>query len=224
MINSIIIDDEPLAVDLINEYIDKTRNLNLLGFFYSPIEAKKFIYDNKIDLIFLDIEMHEMNGFDLIEFANESTQIILTTAYQNYAIQSYDYNITDYLLKPISFKRFSEAIKKVELPKGMKTDFFINTGRKLENIKINDIQLIKSEADYIKIVTDSKSILARYNLYDIKNKLTGSSVIQIHRSYLVNINKIEVVEGNYVVIKNKKIPISKSFKSQFLNEINKKLI
>lgn len=222
-INCIIIEDEPLAQERAKGYIAKLSNLNLLGCFDNAIDGRDFLKANSVDLIFLDINMDGLTGIQLLENSQIDAKVIITTAYDKYAMKGYDLNVTDFLLKPYTFERFLKAVDKVEssMATSDKTqnDFiFIKTENRLEKIVLNEIKFIEGMRDYRRIHTEHKKIMTLQTFSELE-KLMSSEIVRVHKSYMVNINKIESIERNRIKIESETIPISDTYKTAFYNLI-----
>ena len=225
MVNCIIIEDEPLAIKKLVNYIDKLPTLNLLETFNSAISAIGYIKENPIDLIFLDIEMKELTGIQLLESINTKSKVIITTAYEQYAIKGFELQVSDYLLKPISFERFVRACDKVvqDLNQQVTNEhckIFVKTEYRLEGINTADILYIEGMGDYRRIVTNQKKIMTLQTFKELTNLLPIEKFLRVHNSYIVSMDKIEKIERNRIKIKEKLFPISESYKKEFFNKIN----
>jgi two-component system, LytTR family, response regulator len=226
-INCIIIEDEPLAVIKLKGFIEQVSYLNLCKSFDSGIEAIGFIKTNEPDLIFLDIEMKNFTGIQLLETLDKLPKIIITTAYEKYALKGYDLQVSDYLLKPIIFERFIKACDKVynEIQLGTTKQYpdqiFINTEYRLEGVKNESILYIQGMGDYRKIVTEHKSIMTLQTFKELQKILNPNNFCRVHNSYIVAINKIDKIERNRIIIKNQHIPISDSYSHEFYKRIGK---
>jgi len=225
MVNCIIIEDEPLAIKKLVNYIDKLPTLNLLETFNSAISAIGYIKENPIDLIFLDIEMKELTGIQLLESINTKSKVIITTAYEQYAIKGFELQVCDYLLKPITFERFVRACDKVvqDLNQQVTNEhykIFVKTEYRLEGINTADILYIEGMGDYRRIVTNQKKIMTLETFNDLQNKLPIRKFFRVHNSYTVSLDRIEKIERNRIKIKDKLIPISESNRKEFFYKIN----
>ncbi len=225
MINCIIIEDEPLAITKLVSYIDKLPTLNLLETFHSSVPVVEFLKANVVDLIFLDIEMKELSGIELLESININAKVIITTAYDKYAIKGFDLQVSDYLLKPITFDRFVKAIDKisVELKKSVvdrHKKIFVKTEYRLEGIDTAEILFIEGMGDYRRIVTDLKRILTLQTFKELTEILPVSKFCRVHKSYIVSIDRVEKIERNRISIKDNVIPISESFGKEFYKKIS----
>ncbi len=225
MVNCIIIEDEPLAIKKLVNYIDKLPALHLLETFHSAIPAIGYLKENPVDLIFLDIEMKELTGIQLLESINTNSKVIITTAYEQYAIKGFELQVCDYLLKPISFERFLKASDKVvqDLNAQVTTEhskIFVKTEYRLEGIHTADILYIEGMGDYKRIITTQKKIMTLETFTDLLHKLPNQKFCRVHNSYIVSMNKIETIERNRITIQKKLIPISESFGKEFYNKLN----
>lgn len=234
----IIIDDEPLAVDVIESYLQKIRDMEIVAKCNNPLDAISLINKHQIDLVFLDIEMPNLTGIDLVKTIHNIPQFIFTTAYPQYALEGFNLNATDYLVKPIPFQRFLKAISKakdkyelekksINLPsavphKEQETNDFIFVKAEYENIKIdvNNIKYIQGLKDYIKIYTkdSNKAILTLSNFKEILDKLPNQ-FLRVHRSFIVNISYIKALQKTKVVIDDMRIPIGETYKKEVLERL-----
>jgi DNA-binding LytR/AlgR family response regulator len=235
-IKAIIIDDEPLAIDVLKNFSDTIEHLEIKGTFTNALDAIKFLSENKIDLIFLDIEMPIINGVDLVEALNHKPNIIFTTAFPQYAVEGFNLDAVDYLLKPISYKRFLKAINKLPVATNQQANpvqlapavvssnenKFIFVKSDYENLKINvqDIKYIEGLKDYLKInLVNDKSVLTLSNFASLMDKISNPDFIRVHNSYLVNLNYIKSIQKNRILIGDKRIPISETYKKEFFEKI-----
>lgn len=221
-----VIDDEPLASQLIASYIEKTPFLQLVGTYSSAQEAIKTILDNKVDLVFLDIEMPQLNGLEFAKIIPPTTRIIFTTAYDRYAIQGFKVDALDYLLKPVSYEEFLGAATKAQrweeayrnnINKGSANDcIIVKSEYRLVQIPTANILFIEGLKDYVKIYTvdEQKSIMTLMNMKTLEQSLP-STFMRVHRSFIVNTAKIKIIERNRIVFGNKYIPISDTYKQAF---------
>ena len=235
MMKCIIVDDEPLALELLEDFVSKVPNLELVSACSNAIEATSILQNNKIDLIFLDIEMPEFTGIEFIKSLDVKPLFIFTTAYSHYAIEGFNLNAVDYLVKPIPFHRFLKAVnraqelyllKKEENSHSTKTLSslnFIFVKSDYENIKLNfaDIKYFEGLKDYIKIFSTShKPILTLSNFKKIEEKLPEELFIRVHRSYIVSLKYINSVQRNRILIDGVRIPIGQNYKDEFLKRIS----
>ena len=230
MINCIAIDDEPLGLNLISVYIKKTPQLCLCGAFTDPFKAIDFLKETKIDLIFLDIEMPDLSGIQLLKSLPHSPMVIFTTAYSQYAVDGFNLDAIDYLLKPIEFDRFLRAVNKAiefgqnsapaPAPAVPSQDFiFVKSEYQLVKVNLNEILYIEGLDDYVKIYTSSKPILSLMSMKSMMQKLPLEQFIRVHRSFIVSVGKIESVQKNRIKIGDKLIPISDGYSDDFYRAI-----
>jgi len=234
--NCIIIDDEATARAIINQLCSNVDSLTVLEEFPNAIQAIKYLNQNDVDLIFLDIHMPDFTGFDFIETIKNPPKIVLTTSDANFAIQAFEYDcIVDYLVKPITPERFSKAIQKAEssaLTNASKSkasdevettsgnDLYVNIDRRLIKIDIPSIYLVEAKGDYILIKTEDKNYTVHSTLKKIEEKLPDSLFLKIHRSYIINVDKIIDIEDNSVLIKKDVIPVSRSNRPELMKRLN----
>lgn len=225
LIKSYIVDDEPLAVKLLESYVAKTPNMELVGSTTSSIKAMQDIAEKEIDLLFLDIEMPELNGIELCKLIPKSVKVIFTTAYTQYAVESYRLNALDYLLKPISYSNFISAANKFrrEEPEGLSKKMpqgdtiFIKSESKYKRVSIKDILYIEGLKDYIKIYMVNQSpIVSLMTMKYAEEMLSRNNFMRVHRSYIVNLDNVNLVERNRIVFGKEYIPISDTYKDKFM--------
>lgn len=233
----VIIDDEPLAVDLLKDFVSKVDSLELVSTFNNAIDAVSFINQTNIDLIFLDIEMPHFSGIEFLNTIEKKPLIIFTTAYSDYAVEGFNLGAVDYLVKPIPFHRFLKSVVRAQQvfnpaaavqsisentsPESEQDFMFVRA--EYENIKMNfsDILFIEGLKDYVKIyTTDNKFILTLISLIKLENLLSSKGFSRIHRSYIINIKHVKSIQKNKVLISDKRIPISESYKNAFFEKIN----
>jgi DNA-binding LytR/AlgR family response regulator len=230
--NCIIVEDEPLAAEILKDYIDQVPFLNLITICEDAIYALDVLQKEKIDLIFLDINLPKLKGFDFIQTLKNPPNIIITTAYHEYALQGYECNVVDYLLKPIAFNRFLVAVNKLKQPtetaptqlttlENERAYIFFNVSKKKVKVYFDEILYIESVKEYINVVTLNKTILAKFQLSQIEALLPKNHFIRIHRSFIVAKNKIDAFSATDVEIRNKQLPIGRSYKELVLNIIEK---
>lgn len=224
----IIIEDEPLALEKTRDFVLKVPFLQLLETFDNSLAGLAYLNSHKVDLLFLDINMDELSGIELLESSRIESQVIITTAYQEYALKGYELRITDYLLKPFTFNRFLQAVNKAQeninqRAEGKKPDFiFVKTENRLEKVMINEIIYIEGMRDYLRIHTTGKKIMTLQSFSELEQLLPSSLICRVHKSYMVSINKIESIERNRIKIADQFIPISDTYKDQFLHHIGGK--
>jgi two-component system LytT family response regulator len=221
-IKCVIIDDERLAIKVIESHLKNFDHIEVVASFDNPLKAYPVLEQEKIDVIFLDINMPQMTGFSFIENLTIKPLIVITTAYREYAVKSFELNILDYLVKPIPFNRFLKTINKIYQQVYMNTvsgdanlqqepHIFLKVNKKLLKINLNDILFIESLKDYIKVITTIGDYVVHKSLTAITEELPQSSFIRVHRSFTISINKIIALEGNTIEISNKKIPIGRNY-------------
>lgn len=221
-IRCIIIDDEPLAAEVIETHLKEFSNMELKATFTNPLEALSIIESGSIDVVFIDINMPKMNGLDFIRSIEQKPYFIITTAYREYAVESFDLDVLDYLVKPIPFARFLKSINKLSQkfmtdsadevqPASEKSFIFLKVDKKLIKIKFEDIFFIESLKDYIKVFTKTGDYLAHKSLSGITEELPSSKFLRIHRSFTVALDKIQALEGNSVLVTDKRIPIGRKY-------------
>ncbi|MDN3677659.1 LytTR family DNA-binding domain-containing protein [Flavobacterium paronense] len=225
----IIIEDEPLALERTKSFVDKIPFLNLCGTFENALDGLAYLKANKVDLLFLDINMDELSGIELLESSKIESQVIITTAYQEYAIKGYELNVTDYLLKPFTFDRFLKAVNKAQentiqpLPSTQQDFIFVKTENRLVKIDLSDILFIEGMRDYRRIHTLNKKIMTLQNFSELEQIIPSNLVCRVHKSYMVGINKIESIERMRIKIANQIIPISETYKELFFKMINNRI-
>jgi two-component system, LytTR family, response regulator len=229
-INCIAIDDEPLALSKLEAFVKKIPDLNLIMTFDSAIEAVSWLKENNIDLIFLDIQMEQLTGIQFLEATGTVSRIIITSAYDQYAIKGFDLNVTDYLLKPFSFQRFVQAINKVfdyysKKAENQKNKFesegfiFVKTEYRLERVDLNEIIYIEGMKDYLRIVCTNKKIMTLQSFQKIEESLPSNRFCRVHRSFIVAIEKIKSIERGVIIIADQRIPVSNTYKESFFSRI-----
>ncbi|HNR07103.1 MAG TPA: LytTR family DNA-binding domain-containing protein [Saprospiraceae bacterium] len=225
----IIIEDEPLALEKTKDFVLKVPFLTLSATFDNALTGLSYLNNNKVDLLFLDINMDELSGIELLESSKISSQVILTTAYQEYALKGYELQITDYLLKPFTFNRFLQAVNKarenlVHRPTEPSPDFiFVKTENRLEKIMISDIVYIEGMRDYRRIHTMNKRVMTLQNFSEFEKLIPPSQVCRVHKSYMVALHQIESIERGRIKIGGELIPISDTYKEDFFQLINSRL-
>ncbi len=218
----VVVDDEPMAREIIETYIAKTPNLGLISSCKNAAEAILFVQENEVDLFFLDINMPEISGLSLAKIIHNKSQVIFTTAYREYAIDGFNLNVVDYLLKPIAFDRFLQAVQKVSLSEITTTnsDFmFVRSDRKMVKIDFNSILYVESLSDYVKIFTIDKIITIRETISSLEEKLPIKKFIRIHRSFIISFKNITSYTNEFIEINHKALPISRSYKESVLQKL-----
>lgn len=225
-INCIIVDDEPMAREILGNHLKKFESIEVVGSCKNAIEAFNLLNSHDVDLIFLDINMPEISGLSFAKSIPKKIKIIFTTAYRDYAVDGFDLKAVDYLLKPISFERLMQSISKYQNehplpisdqqfePRLEKSDFiFVRSDRKMIKINFSDLDYVESLSDYIKLYMGDKVVITRETISNIEAKLPKKDFLRVHRSFIVAINKIESFTQEYIEINKKAIPISRSYKN-----------
>lgn len=240
--NCIAVDDEILALKKIKRYAEKIDYLNLLGTFDNALSTFSFLRENQIDLIFLDIQMDEFTGIQLLETIKDPPYVILTTAYDEFALKAYELDVIDYLLKPIPFERFVKGVEKVysrflkeanhkHLQNPVETQLqqptfqeytFIKSGNKSVKVYFDKILYIEGMRDYLQIHTEDRKIMTLLNFKTLQEILDPLKFVRVHKSYVIAVNKIDYIENNAIKIRDKLIPVSNTYKVAFFNLLNKK--
>lgn len=229
-LNCIIVDDEPIARDILTNYVQRIPMLNLVKNCSNATEAYEAIYGNNIDLMFLDIRMPVISGIEFLRSLRHPPAVIFTTAHADFALEGYDLDVVDYLLKPIVFERFSRSVQKVvdrmlrekpagKQPGGQPDHMFIKMDYQLIRINYDDINYIKAEKDFCTIFLENKKLLVGNQLKFFEEKLPADLFFRIHRSYIVSLKKIKAIKGNVVLAGGDELPVSSSYK----NDLERKL-
>lgn len=222
MINCIIVDDEPLAIKLIASYVENMATLNCLQTFTNPLTAIQFIRANKVDLVFLDIQMPELSGVDVARIIDDEVKVIFTTAFPNFAIEGFELNAVDYLVKPVSFSRFVTSVDRViDTAKvtGQATEskdyIFVKTEYRLQKVDTKDVFYLKGSGDYCTIHLSDEKIMTLEKLKSFAERLSPSKFSRVHKSYIVAIDKINYIEKNRIYIQDEVIPIGSTYEEKF---------
>lgn len=228
----LIIDDEPLALDVLKDYVAKVSFLECGGVFRDPIKAGEYLLQNRVDLIFLDINMPDLTGIQFLKSLSQPPLVIFTTAYSEYALESYEYDAVDYLLKPIEFDRFVKAVNKAQEKYQIKANglsfsqgenyVLIKSGTIYHKIRIKDILYIQGTGNYVTFVTTEKELLALLTMKDVLDMLPKEMFFRIHRSYIVNFYHVNLIESEEVKIKDKKLPLGDLYRESFLSAVKGK--
>lgn len=225
-INCIIVEDEPLAQERLKNYIKQIPYLHLMAIYENSLEALVYIKTNPVELVFLDIQLDGITGIQLLESTNLNCQVVITTAYHEYALKGYELNITDYLLKPFGFERFEQAVEKVQinLTKKIGEDslyFFVKTSYKLEKVYYTDLLFIEGMRDYRKLYTVSRTILTLQTFKEFEASLPQKLFCRVHKSYMVAIDKIDTIERDEIKISGHTVYISETYKQGFFERLKK---
>jgi two-component system LytT family response regulator len=222
----IIIEDEPLALEKTKDFVEKVPFLHLSATFDNALTGLNYLNNNKVDLLFLDINMDELTGIELLESSKINSQVIITTAYQEYALKGYELQITDYLLKPFTFNRFLQAVNKAQENLTQKksdspADFiFVKTENRLEKIMISEIIYIEGMRDYRRIHTTTKKVMTLQNFSEFERLIPANLVCRVHKSFMIAVSKIESIERSRIKIADQLIPVSDTYKDTFFQLIN----
>ncbi|SEL58586.1 LytR/AlgR family response regulator transcription factor [Parapedobacter koreensis] len=236
MVRCIAVDDEPLALDIISDYVAKVPELTLVASTTNAIEALTLVQNGEVDLVFLDVQMPELTGIQFLKIINGKCDVILTTAYPQYALDGYDLNVVDYLLKPIAFDRFYRSVQKILNNKPAKVqqpvmpampndavDFiFVKTEHKIQRVDLEDILYIEGLKDYISIYTPDERIVTLQNMKKMEDILPANRFVRVHRSYIVALDKIASIERGRIFIEGKIIPVGDTYRDTFYKYIGDK--
>lgn len=224
----LVIEDELPAQRVLKNYIADVPDLELLGTFTSAVEALETLREKEINLLFLDINLPKVSGLNFLRSLSNPPQVIITTAYPDYAHEGFELSVVDYLLKPFSFERFLQAVSKVESPGQSNTDTagnrnqtftFIKVDKTLQKVDFKDIQYIESDRDYVKIVMPKNSFMHLQTLKHWEELLPNDTFVRVHKSFIVNIQKVEKIVGNRIEIGDEVIPIGRHYKQDFMDKI-----
>jgi DNA-binding LytR/AlgR family response regulator len=229
-VRCIIVEDEPLAVARLAEYVQALPVLDLVGTFDNANDALSFLIGNPVDLLFLDITLGDMSGIEMLETTAVSAQTILTTAHSDFAVKAYDLKVADYLLKPFTFARFVQAVDRARAAgatapneRESSAEFlFVKTEARLERVRLADVLYIEGQGDYRHIVTLQKRIVTPETFGALEERLPASRICRVHKSYMVALEKIESVERDRIVIRDKRIPVSASYRQRFYTLIGRR--
>lgn len=238
-IRCLIVDDEPLALDVLEAYIERLDDLELVARLDNAVEAFNFLQKEEVDLLFLDIQMPKLTGIDLLKNISDPPQVIFTTAYRDYALQGYELNVVDYLLKPISFDRFLKAVNKViqHQEKGeevtgeggtesgdginyQEAHIYLKSDKKMVKVPLKEILYIESLKDYIRVFTPEKNVTAYQRISYMEEKLPSEKFVRIHRSFIINIDQIEAYSTSIVEVAGKEIPIGRNYRQDVLEVLS----
>ncbi len=239
VLNCIAIDDEPSSLKIIREYCSRIQSVNLIGTFINPYEAISTLNNNQVDLIFLDIVMPQISGQEFLKTLYNPPMVVFATAYKEYAVEGFENDAVDYLVKPFAFDRFLKAVNKAfqllrfknpvapsneESPAVSHGFLMVKVEYTTIRVNLNDILYIEGLKDYVKIHTEGKHILTKTTMKNIIEKLPSEAFLRVHKSYIISLDKIDMIENSRIVIGNQRIPIGESYRSSFYEVINKKLI
>lgn len=228
----IIVDDEPLAQDVLESHIEKLPNLQLIKKCSNAFEAQQVLSDEHVDMIFLDIQMPGLTGLEFLKTLKDPPAVIFTTAYSEHAVEGFELDATDYLVKPVPFERFFKAVNKAihyinlegnEASAEAEEDdyIFVKADKKIVKIMLDDILYIEGLKDYVMIYTDEQRIITLQTMKNLEERLPAARFRRVHRSFIISVNKLKSVSGNFVEIKDKQIPLGKHYKDDFMKLIEK---
>lgn len=226
----IIVDDEPVARKVLREFIEQVPYLALIGQFENTAKADLFLKGNPVDLILLDIEMPKVSGLTWLKTLSDKPMVILSTAFPKYALEGYELDIIDYLLKPIAFSRFTKAVQKAREYAEMKEGrlnpsiLFVRSEKRIERIDVRDILYIESLGNYVSICAGPKNLIAYLTLKGLESQLPMNDFIKIHQSYIINFNRVEAIEGNQLLMGNKSFPIGRNYRDKVMRLVEQRLL
>jgi DNA-binding LytR/AlgR family response regulator len=229
-IKCVLIDDEPLAIKVLQNYFSNFTDFEVIATFNNSLEALDFINSTPVDAVFLDINMPMMTGFELISLIENKTKIIITTAFREFAAESYDLDVLDYLVKPIPLPRFIKCINKITTEYNLKNNIkvettkgdshiFIKVDKKMMKINIEEILFVEGMKEYIKVVTPDKTYITHKSLTSLSEELPADRFLRIHKSYVIALNKVKSIEGNRIQIQSYTIPIGRNYSKDVKNKI-----
>ncbi|WP_166923852.1 LytR/AlgR family response regulator transcription factor [Flavobacterium poyangense] len=229
-IKCVLIDDEPLAIKVLQNYFTNFTDFEVIGTFNNSLEALDFINSTSVDAVFLDINMPMMTGFELISLIETKTKVIITTAFREFAAESYDLDVLDYLVKPIPLPRFIKCINKITTEYNLKNNIkvetakgdshiFIKVDKKMMKINIEEILFVEGMKEYIKVVTPDKTYITHKSLTSLSEELPSDRFLRIHKSYVIALNKVKSIEGNRIQIQSYTIPIGRNYSKEVKNRI-----
>ncbi|WP_089353920.1 MULTISPECIES: LytTR family DNA-binding domain-containing protein [unclassified Flavobacterium] len=229
-IKCVLIDDEPLAIKVLQNYFTNFTDFEVIGTFNNSLEALDFINSTSVDAVFLDINMPMMTGFELISLIENKTKVIITTAFREFAAESYDLDVLDYLVKPIPLPRFIKCINKITTEYNLKNNIkvettkgdshiFIKVDKKMMKINIEEILFVEGMKEYIKVVTPDKTYITHKSLTSLSEELPADRFLRIHKSYVIALNKVKSIEGNRIQIQSYTIPIGRNYSKEVKNKI-----
>jgi len=223
----IIVEDDKIFSKILTELIGKIDFLDLADCFYDSAEAVKFLKEEDVDLVFLDVELPDSSGMELVQQLNKKTQVILVTGKEKYAVEAFEYNVVDYLMKPITFERFEKAVNKAKENYDLKGTSLFNRNRLFlkennvyHNVHADEVLYVEALGDYVNLYTKSKKYTLLTTMKQIEHKLPEQKFMRVHRSYIINIDKVDTFDGGLMVIDNKLISVGKSYKKTVTNRLN----
>jgi DNA-binding LytR/AlgR family response regulator len=230
----LIIDDEPLARDLIRSYLDKLESFEVVCECGDAMKALQVLREQKIDLMFMDIQMPQITGIEFLRILKNPPKVIITTAYREYALDSFEFDVVDYLLKPITFERFLKAVNKYfqvsqeEIPvaapvseviQSEEAFIYVRENKRVIKVNLNEILYIEGLSEYVQIYTDRKKIITKTSMTSLEEKLPNDGFLRIHKSFIVSVSRIEAFTANTIEVPGKELPIGRSYKNAVLNTL-----
>lgn len=228
-LNLIIVDDEPVARKILREFTAQIPYLNLCGQFENTERAEAHLREHAVDLILLDIEMPKVSGLEWLKSLSVKPMVILCTAFPKYALEGYELDIIDYLLKPVAFDRFQKAVQKArefaELRQINHSDFlFVRSEKRIEKLELRDIHYVESLGNYVRIHLPGRQLIAYLTLKSMENQLPTTSFIKVHQSYIVNFSKITAIDGNQILVQDQSLPVSRNFRDRLMRMIEERML
>lgn len=222
--NCLIVDDDEMSRATIEHYVKQTEFLNLVGVCSNAIEASNVLKKEPVEVLFLDVEMPEMSGLELLDSMSNGPKVILITSKEEYAVQAFEYSVTDYLLKPIDYVRFLKAVNKIktvssDIVTSDENEIFVKSDLKFVKINFDEIQFVEAMADYVVINLATNRHIIHSTMKAIEKKLSEKQFVRVHRSYIVNMKRINAVENSSIVMGEKRVPIGASYKNEFMNKL-----
>ncbi len=225
-ISCVIVDDEPLAIEVLQSYVESFDSLHLLKCFQNPLKAFDFIRNNEVDLLFMDIQMPKLTGLDILRSLPKKPKVIITTAYRDYALEGYELEVTDYLLKPISLERFVKAISRLENSQPIHLDssgqetMFLKVDKKMVKVELDKILFLESQRDYLKVVGEDKEIVTHLSITEAESIFPSEKFFRVHRSFIVSKARIDSFGASEIDIGKYHIPIGRNYRSEVLKILN----
>ncbi len=233
MVRCVIVDDEPLAIEVIESYLSRVKDFDVLARFSDPVEAFTYLQQHTPDLLFLDLHMPFLGGFEMLKSMQQKPAVIVTTAYREFAVEGFELDVLDYLVKPIAFPRFLRAISKLQSASAPSVEngpaestpadkvLWLKVDKKLVPVDIGDILYVQSLKDYVRVVTSSRKLITYCTLQSLQEKLSPAGFVRLHKSYLVQLLRVQCIEGNMVHIGHERLPIGRSYRQALLGLIDK---
>lgn len=226
-VNCVIVEDEPLASEILEQFVDECKELSLLRSFSTAIEVREFLKEQKVDLLFLDINLPDLSGIDFIRSLANPPLVIFTTAYSQYAVEGFNVDAIDYLLKPISFERFRKAVDKVlqklsvqrQAPSVLKPFIMLKCDKKYYKVDVESVLYLEAVGDYVKVCTEREKLVVHDTIRSLHEELGTEQFVRVHKSYVVALNKIHYLEGNMLRVGDRMLTVSLSFKDELLRRL-----